>query len=85
MQAIQYFKDWLKSNTNKKLSSKYAVSHILKEVITSYEYLLEYDNKSIHIIPATLKVSIPAIRFDNAKNVEAEPAVTGANVSSISV
>ena len=79
------FKSWLKANPNMKLSSDAAVTRITYEGITSFTALLDFDKKSIERLPATCKESIPAIAEDRAAGIVAEPAVPGANISSIAV
>ena len=44
-----------------------------------------FDTKSIQGLPAICIKTIPAIAADNANNIAAEPEVSGANISSISV
>ena len=79
------FKSWLKSNTNMKLSSDSAVTRITYEGITTYASLEDFDTKSIERLPAICKESIHEIVVDVAAGIAAEPAILGANISSISV
>ena len=79
------FKSWLKANVNMKLSSDSAVTRLTFEGITTYPSLEDFDKKAIQALPAICKVGIPAIAIDVAAGIAAEPAVPGANISSISV
>ena len=79
------FKAWLKANVNMKLSSDAAVARILKEGITGWDALIDFDKKSIESLPAICKEAIPEIPEDLANGINLEPAVRGANISSISV
>ena len=79
------FKAWLKANTNMKLSSDAAVTRNTYEGITTYASLEDFDTKSIERLPAICKESIPEIVVDVAAGIAAEPAILGANISSISV
>ena len=79
------FKSWLKSGPNVKLISDRAVNCILYERITTYDSLLDFDRKAIQGHPAVCKETILVIAGDPPINAGAEPEVSGANVSSISV
>ena len=79
------FRNWLKAGTNIKLSSDAAVTRITHEGITNFDSLADFDKKSIERLPQICKEAIPAIVVDAANDVEAEIAVNGANISSISV
>ena len=79
------FKSWLKASTNIKLSSDAAVTRITHEGITNFESLLDFDKKSLQLLPSTCKEKVLAILADPANNVVAEPEVSGANISSISI
>ena len=79
------FKSWLKANTNMKLSSDSAVTRLTHEGITNYPHLEDFDKKSIQALPAICKVGIPQVLEDAPAGISAEPAVPGANISSISV
>ena len=68
-----------------KLSSDAAVLRILHEGINNFESLLDFDKKSIQALPATCKGGIAAIAEDVPNGIAAEAAVSGANISSISV
>jgi hypothetical protein len=79
------FRSWLKSGTNIKLSSDAAVTRITHEGITNYDSLANFDKKSIERLPQICKENIPAFVEDNTNEIQAEPAVNGANISSISI
>ena len=79
------FKAWLKASTNIKLSSDAAVTRITHEGITNFESLLDFDKKSLQLLPSICKEKVLAIPEDADNNVAAEPEVAGANISSISV
>ena len=79
------FKNWLKSSTNIKLSSDAAVTRVTHEGITNFESLLDFDKKSLQLLPSICKETVLAIQADPANNVSAEPQVAGANISAISV
>ena len=53
--------------------------------ITSYDTLVDFDKAYINNLTRVCKGSIDAIAADMENNVQAEAAVPGANVSSISV
>jgi hypothetical protein len=78
------FKTWLKANTGMKLSSDASVLRLTYEGITNYESLLDFDKKSIQSLPSVCKESIPAINADGQAGIAEEPAVPGANISTIS-
>jgi hypothetical protein len=67
-----------------KLNYDSSVSRLLYEGITNYASLMDFDTKSIQSLPATCKGAILAIEANWEENVEAEPAIAGANISTIS-
>ena len=79
------FRSWLKSNSNIKLSSDASVLRITHEGITNYDSLLDFDKKSIQLLPSICKEKILAIPEDAANGIAAEAEVSGANISAISV
>ena len=79
------FRTWLKSNPNIKLSSDAAVLRLTHEGITNLESLIDFDEKSIKLLPKVCKDDIDAIAEDVPNGIAPEPAVNGANISSISV
>ena len=79
------FRSWLKASTNMKLSSDASVFRVTHEGITSYDTLVDFDKAAIKNLPRLCKESINAIAADMENNVQAEAAVPGANVNSISV
>ena len=83
--ASATFRSWLKASTNTKLRSDASVLRVTHEVITSYDTLVDFDKAAIKNLPRVCKGSINEIAADMANNVQAESAVQGANVSSISV
>jgi hypothetical protein len=85
MVVTAQFKAWLKSNPNMKLSSDAAVLRVIKEGITTFDDLVDFDKKSLERLPATCKEAVPEILADPDNEILAEPAVRGANVSTISV
>lgn len=82
--VTQAFRAWLKANTGMKLAYDSSVTRLLYEGITNYASLLDFDTKSIQSLPATCKGAIPAIEADADQGIAAEPAVAGANISTIS-
>mmetsp|Transcript_4425 Transcript_4425/g.6468 ORF Transcript_4425/g.6468 Transcript_4425/m.6468 type:complete len:119 (-) Transcript_4425:1609-1965(-) len=81
------FKGWLKNITNdmKLLSSDASVLRLTKESITNFEYLTDFDKKSLKHLPSTCKEKINAISADLVNGIVSKRAVQGANLSSISV
>ena len=79
------FRSWLKASTNMKLRSDASVLRVTHEGSTSYDTLVDFDKAVIKNLPRVCKGSIDAIAADIAKNIQAEAAVPGANVSSIYV
>ena len=79
------FRSWLKASTNMKLSSDASVLRVNHEGITSYNTLVDFDKAAIKNLPRVCKGSIDAIAADMTNKAQAEAAVPGANVSSISV
>jgi hypothetical protein len=77
------FKSWLKGNTGMKLSSDASVNRITYEGITNYDSLLDLDTKSIQSLASICKESIPLIEADAVAGIEAENAVPGANINTI--
>ncbi len=77
------FKSWLKGNTGMKLSSDASVNRINYEGITNYDSLLDLDTKSIQSLASICKESIPLIEADAQAGIEAELAVPGANINTI--
>ena len=75
----------LKVFTNMKLRSDASVIRVTHEGITSYDTLVDFDKAAIKNLPRVCKGFIDTIAADIANNVQAEAAVPGANVSSISV
>lgn len=84
-QTTAAFRNWLKGGTNMKLSSDSAVTRITYEGITDFRSLLDFDRDSIESLAKACSKDIAAVVADDANNIVAEPAVTGANLSSISV
>jgi hypothetical protein len=83
--ATASFETWLaKANTGMKLSSDASVTCLTYEGITNYESLLDVDKKSIQSLLSICKESIPAILADGPAGIGQEPAVPGANISTIS-
>ena len=78
------FRSWVKASTNMKLSSDASVLRVTHEGITSYDTLVDFDKAAIKNLPRVCKGSINAIAADMENNVQAEAAVPGANVCSIS-
>ena len=68
-----------------KLRSDASVLRVTHECITSYNTLVGFDKAEIKNLPRVCKGSIDTIADDIANSVQAEAAVPGANVSSISV
>ena len=68
-----------------KLSSDASVLRVTHEGITSYYTLIDFDQSAIKNLPRVCKGSINTTADDVANNIQAEAAVPGANVSSISV
>ena len=68
-----------------KLSSDASVLSVTHEGITSYDTLVDFDKAATKNLPRVCKGSIDTITADMANHVQAEDAVPGANVSSISV
>ena len=83
--TISTFRSWLKASTNMKLISDASVLRVTHEGITSYDNFIDFDKSAIKNLQRVCKGSIDAIAADIANNVQAEAAVLGANVSSISV
>ena len=83
--ATDEFKLWLKAPTNMKLSSDAAVLRLVKEGITNFESLTDFDKKSIESLPRTCREDIDEVQADDDNGIEAEAEVPGANLSSISV
>ena len=79
------FRSCLKASTNMKLSSDASVLRVTNKGITSYDNLVDFDKAAIKNLPRVCKGSIDAITADMANNFQAEAAVPGSNVSSISV
>ena len=79
------FRNWLKSNNNMKLSVASAVTRITYEGVTSYSSLLDFDKASIESLSKACKQTIPAIEEDEANDIQAEPVIQGANISTISI
>ena len=78
------FRSWIKASTNMKLRSGASVLRVTHEGITLYDTLVDFDKAVINNLPRICKGSINAIAADIENNVQAEAAVPGANVSSIS-
>ena len=79
------FRTWLKGNPNMKLSSDASVLRLTHEGITTLDSLTDFDDKAIKLLPKVCKDGIDAIVADAPNGIAAEPAVNGANISSISV
>ena len=79
------FRYLIKAFTNIKLSSDASVLRVTHEGVTSCDTLVDFDKSDIKNLPRVCKGSIDAIATDMENNVQAEAAVPGANVSSISV
>ena len=70
-----------------KLTHDSSVNRVLSEGITNLESLLDFDKKSIQLLPSVCKESVPEIvpPTPNPESIQAEAAVPGANVSTIAV
>ena len=69
------FRTWLKSNPNIKLSSDAAVLRLTHEGITNLESLVDFDEKSIKLLPKVCKDDIDAIAEDIPNEIAAEPDI----------
>ena len=67
------------------LSSDALVLRMTHEVITNFASLYELDKKSMKFLPNICEISIPTIDVHASNNIGFEAAVSGGNVSSISV
>ena len=79
------FKNWLKANTGMKLTSDVAVNHIIAEGITNFDTLTDFDKKAIQFLPNICRREVEAIVADTANGIQAENAVPGTNIGSISI
>ena len=66
---------WLKASDNMKLSYDRSVTRLMKEGITDFESLTDFDKKSIQDLPNTVKETIPAITADAALGIAGERAI----------
>lgn len=82
--VAQGFRAWLKAGTGMKISFDSSLNRIVYEGITNMESLLDFDKRSIQQLPSVCKTAIPAVEEDRENGVVAEPAVPGANISTIS-
>ena len=76
---------WLKASDNMKLSYDISVTRLMKEGITDFEALTDFDKKSIQDLPKTVKETIPSITADAALGIAGKRAIPGAVLSTISV
>ena len=67
------------------LSSEGAVPWIKYENITNWNSLLDFNMRSIQLLPQICKGIIQVILANSNKNVQAKAEVLGANISSVSV
>ena len=85
MAITNAFKNWLKQSTGMKLNTDSAVNRIVAEGLTGFDVLPDFDKKSIQLLPSVCKNAIPEVVADAATGQAAEPAIPGANISTISV
>ena len=85
MAVTNAFKSWLKQSTGMKLGTDSAVNRIIAEGLTGYDVLLDFDKKSVQLLPSVCKSTIPEIVADATTGQAAEAAIPGANISTISV
>ena len=79
------FEAWLKAGDNMKLSSNRTVARLVAEGITDFDSLVDFDKKSIQYLPKTVKETIPQIAEDVGAGIEAQRAIPGVVLSTISV
>lgn len=84
MSVTNSFRTWLKSNAGMKLSTDSAVDRVIKEGITGFETLVDFDKKSIQNLPSICKEAVAAVAEDASIGQPAEAQVPGANISKIS-
>ena len=66
-----------------KLNTKLAVNRVLYEGITDFESLADFDKEILKALSKNCTQDIPKINADPDAGVEAEPAVKGVNISTI--
>ena len=84
-QPTPEFEAWLKASDNMKLSANRSVLRLVAEGITDFESLVDFDKKSIEYLLKTVKETIPRIAADNDAGIEAQAAIPGVVLSTISV
>ena len=68
-----------------KLTSDVAVNHIIAEGVTNFDTLTDFDKKAIQFLPNICRREVEAIVADAANGIQAENAVPGTNIGSISI
>ena len=79
------FEAWLKAGDNMKLSSNRTVARLVAEGITDFDSLVDFDKKSIQYLPKTVRETIPRVTADVPAGIEAQAAIPGVVLSTISV
>ena len=81
------FRSWLKSAANMKLSSNASVLRIIYEIITNFQFLMDFDRDqdSIKSISKYCNKNIDAIVVDFPTGISAKNAVPGMKISTISI
>ena len=67
-----------------KLNSKIAVSRVLSEGITDFDSLSDFDEESLKFLTKNCTQDIPKVTEDPGAGIEAEPAVKGTCISTVS-
>jgi hypothetical protein len=78
------FKMLLQSADFMKLNSKIAVSRVLSEGITDFDSLSDTDKESLKGLAKNCTQDIPKVTADPAAGIEAEAAVKGTCISTVS-
>ena len=67
-----------------KLNSKLAVSRVLSEGVTDFDSLSDIDKESLKSLAKNCIQDIPKVTADQGAGIEAEPAVKGTCISTVS-
>ena len=83
--ATAAFKQYLKSEPNMKMGNNVAVNRFIKEGITTYIDLADFNKASLAILAKNTTRSVPAVDADPAASIIAESAVPGTVISTVSM
>ena len=76
------FNQYLKQNTCIGMQTNVITTRVNHEGLSTFESLLDFDEKSIKALQTACKEAVPAIMADPANNIAAQAAIPGVSIPS---